>query len=100
LTDAGLAEGSNNGGSTWTSYAPEWLIPGANAANYEVEAVIISGSLTSGPSGVGVWTSLAATQTWIRGGAGENIVVFDLSIRDAATMTVRATGRITLHKEA
>lgn len=90
LTNAGLAEGSDNGGANWTSYSPEWLQPPDGAAGYEVECVVNSGTLTSGPSGVGVWSDLGTTRTWIRNtpGGGSLTVNFTLSIRRISTTQV------------
>lgn len=78
----------------------DWVSPVGNAANYEVEAVVNSGTLSSGPSGSGTWTALSSDVTWTRNGPGTLASVnLTLSIRRVGTTTVLDTASITLEAD-
>jgi hypothetical protein len=74
-----------------------WVTPGGGAPNYECQATVTSGSLSSGTAGS--WLPLTSTQTWSRvSGAINNTftVIFTLDIRRASDHVVVATATITL----
>lgn len=79
----------------------QWLSPGTNSGNYEVEVVISSGSFTSSAGdGVGVWTNLGTNRQWTRQQTvvGSSSVVAVFSIRPTGG-SVMASATITLTAE-
>lgn len=78
----------------------QWCDPVTASGNYEARATLVSGSITSGT--FGTWLALSSDRTWVVGGNAPfyGSCTFDISIRDTATQTVRATARITLTAQA
>lgn len=68
-----------------------WLLLGS-ASDYEVRATLLSGTLTSGT--VGAWLSLGSSRSWSR--VSNATVTIVIEIRDAVTLSVLATGTITI----
>lgn len=80
-----------------------WLVPGANAANYDVQATITGGSPGAFTTGTaGAYLNLGTTRAWSRnGGVGLlRTVIATFDIRNATTLAVVASGSITLECEA
>jgi hypothetical protein len=81
-----------------SGYEYDWLLSGA-AADYEIRATIVSGSVTSGTTGA--WLALSSTRTWTRTRTtlGTSTVTMTLEIRrvsdglvlDTATVALEAT---------
>lgn len=91
-----------NGGA---STVGAWISPATGFADYEVEAVVASGSggTLTGTTGSGTWQNLGTTRTWTLSSSTSGLFcdrVLTISIRDVATATVRATASITLQVEA
>lgn len=91
LTSAGEIQASDGLNSLW-------LTPQIGMNLFEVEAVIQSGGLHSGPSGAGLWSGLGTTRTWsvLRAGTGISSCVVRLRIRRASDLGIVATAVITL----
>lgn len=91
---ASSGAGTGTGISGWT-----WLTSGLNS-DYEVEADLVSGALTSGITGTGVWSGLGTTRTWVcqQTTIGTKTATLNLRIRrvsdgvvvGAATVTITA----------
>lgn len=73
----------------------EWLRAGA-AADYEVRATLISGTVSSGTTGA--WQSLATTRQWSRNRTtiGSSSCALTIEIRRAVDSVVVTTATITL----
>ena len=85
--------------TTYSGYSEleQWCTPTSEASNYEVFATIVSGSLTSGPTGS--WVALNFTRQWsvsedIPGNS--QICTFTVQIRKIGTTTVLDTATITI----
>jgi len=97
LTNAGLVTALT---STGSYNEDPWLVPGTDAASYEVYATLVSGALTSGTTGS--WLGLGTTRTWdvsntYLGSDGvELYAVFNLQIRAVGGSTILATGDVYL----
>jgi len=77
--------------------AGDWIIPkGAAGGNFEVQATIVSGSVSSGTTGS--WLALSSDRTWTRSQvtSGTSTVVLTIEIRRVGTTTVLATCTRTL----
>lgn len=80
-----------------------WLPSGASASNYEVRAVVASGSpLTSGS--VDSWLNCGTTRTWALSNSSQDnsmlTTVLTVSIRLASSGAVQDTATITLSAES
>lgn len=91
IGSGGSVSGTGLGGYTW-------LNTGA-AGDYEIRATLLSGSLTSGATGI--WQSLSSSRTWSkrRSGIGTSVVTLKMEVRAVATGLVVATATINLDVE-
>lgn len=77
----------------------QWVTPSsAVPGDYQARAVIVSGSVSSGP--IGAWGALSSTLEWtcIQASSGIKVVVIDVSIRKGTGPTLD-TKRVTLEAE-
>jgi len=92
LTNAGVFQALT---STGSYNEPPWLVPGTNAADYEVLATLVSGTLSSGTTGS--WLGLGTTRTWdvsntyLGSDVQEAAAVFNLGIRAVGGSTILAS---------
>lgn len=94
LTNGGLEKYALTSGGFVT--LGSWVIPTANAGNYEVRATLNSGSLTSGTTGS--WLALSTTRTWVRqriaiGSSSANLTI---EVRRASDGLVMASKTVDL----
>lgn len=86
---------SQNGGAPVNQYT--WM-NGGTAANYDIRATIVSGTVTTGTTGS--WLSLSGGQSWSKTRtsnlAGTDTVVLTIEIRDASTLSVLDSGTVQL----
>lgn len=74
----------------------DWVLPHANAGNYEIRATIFSGTLTSGTTGT--WLALSASRTWNKQSTGTDATcVLTMELRIAATGLIVKTVTFTLN---
>lgn len=79
-----------------------WLIPGVNAANYDIRATITGGSPGTFSTGTaGSYLNLGTTRSWTRGSTSGVLrsVIATFDIRDAVSLAVVASASITLECE-
>jgi hypothetical protein len=79
----------------------DWISPKIGMANYEARATVLTGSLSSGPTGS--WSSLSGPVTWTRTasqGAGVQQATFTLEIRRALDAVVMDSATITISAES
>jgi hypothetical protein len=92
LTNAGLFGAAT---STGPYNEDPWLVPGTNAADYEVYAALVSGAVTSGTTGS--WLNLGTTRTWdvsntyLGSDSQELQAVINLGIRPVGGSTILAS---------
>lgn len=90
-------------GGSYTSVSGEWMDPagGAPGSGYDVRGVLVSGSTPTGPTlGSGNWYNLGSSREWsIDSTVAQETSVIDFDIRDSGTLSVLASGRITLQAE-
>jgi hypothetical protein len=86
----------NVNASSGAGYA--WLLIGA-AADYEVRATLLSGSVSIGATGV--WLPLSSTRRWTltRSNVGSSVAELAIEVRSIATGLVVATASVTLEAE-
>lgn len=68
-------------------------------SSYQIRATLVSGTAPTGPAlGSTTWHNLSTQRTWShsRSGAGTSSCVIEVSIRDIATSTIRATASYTI----
>lgn len=95
LTSTGLEQVTTT--SSGTATLGNWVTPtSAAGANYECQATITSGTLSSGTSGS--WLVLSSTRTWTvtRSTVGSKACTFTIDIRNASTLAVVATASVTI----
>lgn len=83
-----------------TQVGSDWRVGAAASSGYEVECVLTGDALTSGssPTGSGTWSSLGTTRIWYyeRAVVGTRNGSLALTIRDATSQAVLATGTVSL----
>jgi len=80
----------NNNGTTTPSATGQWMLTGS-ASDYQCQATLASGTLSSGT--VGSWLGLGTTRTWTRQSSGSlQTATITLDIRDAITSEVLVSG--------
>lgn len=79
----------------------DWIVPNSAAANYEVECVVNSGTVTGSSTGAGVWQALSSTRLWTRAQPAVGLLTSQItvSIRRIGTTTVLDSAVITLEAE-
>lgn len=92
---------ANTGGGLLLQYS--WLVPGSNAANYNIRATITGGNPGTFSTGTaGTYESLGTTRSWTRGGGVGQLrsVVATFEIQNATSLAVVRSASITLECEA
>ena len=91
MASGGGVSGTDLGGYTWLNIG--------TAGDYEVRATLLSGSLTTGATGI--WQVLSTTRTWTRkrSGVGNSICTVKIEVRAVATGLIAATATINLDAE-
>ncbi|NDC10401.1 MAG: hypothetical protein EBZ75_13885, partial [Oxalobacteraceae bacterium] len=87
-----------NGGGATLLYA--WCVPAAQAANYEVYASLVSGSLSAGSSATDTWLALTTTRNWLVSTTTLKYATINVGIRRVSTTTILASADINLEAEA
>ena len=98
LGSSGNALESVNGGLATLLYA--WCVPASQAANYEVYASLVSGSLSGGSSATDAWLALSSTQGWLVSTTTLQYATLNVGIRRIGTTTILASADINLVAEA
>ena len=98
LNSSGNAFEIINGGLATLLYA--WCIPAGQAANYEVYASLVSGSLSAGSSATDTWLALTSTRNWLVSTTTLKYATIDVGIRRIGTTTILASADINLEAEA
>jgi hypothetical protein len=98
LNSSGSAFESVNGGASTLLYA--WCVPASQAANYEVYASLVSGSLSGGSSATDTWLALSTTRAWLVSTTSLLYATLNVGIRRVGTATILASADIELAAEA
>lgn len=98
LNSSGSAFKSVNGGASTLLY--NWCVPASQAANYEVYASLVSGSLSGGSSATDTWLALTSTRTWLVSSTTFQDATLNVGIRRIGTTTILASADINLVAEA
>ena len=98
LNSSGNAFEIINGGGATLLYA--WCVPAAQAANYEVYASLVSGSLSGGSSATDTWLALTTTRNWLVSTVTLQYATLNVGIRRVGTTTILASADIELAAEA
>lgn len=96
-TGGGAFQVVNSGGATLL-YA--WCVPASQAANYEVYASLVSGSLSGGSSATDTWLALTTTRAWLVSTVTLQYATLNVGIRRIGTTTILASADINLVAEA
>ena len=98
LNSSGSAFESVNGGASTLLY--NWCVPASQAANYEVYASLVSGSLSGGSSATDTWLALTTTRNWLVSTVTLQYATLNVGIRRVGTTTILASADIELAAEA
>ena len=98
LNSGGGAFKSINGGASTLLY--NWCVPAGQAANYEVYASLVSGSLSAGSSATDTWLALTSTRNWLVSTTTLKYATINVGIRRVGTTTILASADINLEAEA
>jgi len=98
LNSGGGAFESINGGASTLLY--NWCVPASQAANYEVYASLVSGSLSAGSSATDTWLALTSTRNWLVSTTTLKYATINVGIRRIGTTTILAAADIELAAEA
>lgn len=98
LGSSGDALESVNGGLATLLY--NWCIPASQAANYEVYATVVSGSLSGGSSATDAWLALSSTRGWLVSTTTVLYAELNVGIRRIGTTTILGSADIYLAAEA
>ena len=98
LNSSGGAFESINGGAPTLLY--NWCVPASQAANYEVYASLVSGSLSGGSSATDTWLALTSTRNWLVSTTTLQYATLNVGIRRIGTTTILAAADIELAAEA
>jgi hypothetical protein len=98
LNSSGNAFEIVNGGLATLLYA--WCVPAGQAANYEVYASLVSGSLSGGSSATDTWLALSTTRAWLVSTTSLLYATLNVGIRRVGTTTILASADIELAAEA
>jgi len=71
LSSGGGAYEIVNSGAATLLY--DWCVPASEAANYEVYATVVTGSLSGGSAATDTWLALSSTRTWLVSTGGVTI---------------------------
>jgi hypothetical protein len=77
-----------------------WCVPASEAANYEVYATIVSGSLSGGSSATDTWLALSSSRTWLVSTTSAIYTELNVGIRRIGTTTILGSADITLYADA
>lgn len=80
-----------------TSKKDYWVLPNADAANFECKATLTSGAISTGDTS-GAWLALTSSRSWTLSSAVAGLFtgVLSISIRRAGVGSALATSAITL----
>lgn len=98
LNSGGGAFRSVNGGASTLLYA--WCVPASQAANYEVYASLVSGSLSAGSSATDTWLALSSTRAWQVSTTLFDAATINVGVRRIGSTTILASADINLIAEA
>jgi len=97
LSSGGAANEIVNSGLATLLY--DWCVPASEAANYEVYATIVSGSLSGGSAATDTWLALSSTRTWLVSTGGVLYTELNVGIRRIGTTTILGSADITLYAD-
>lgn len=94
LLSSGVVSSYTSSGGTLN--IGNWVTPTSAAANYEVYATLVAGTLSTGTTGS--WLPLSTIRSWsrARGASGFSFVQITVDIRLIGTTTVLGTANINL----
>ena len=97
LSSGGAANEIVNSGLASLLY--NWCVPASQAANYEVYATVVTGSLSGGSAATDTWLALSSTRTWLVSTGGVLYTELNVGIRRIGTTTILGSADITLYAD-